>query len=169
MRLKLFNKDTCFMILVSHIAIISNYFLVQLKRCWRSSKFLLREHTFIRNRDSDLFLWGISVLCISSMSLYLDEEVFSGSVWGSVVKLVNGVAQLNWFTKSSKFEEGFNGNELSWSFSRSFHYMILLSVLVQQARKFLLLDKELKTKNCAAKFLAIPEFITVFKTRKLNN
>ena len=54
--------------------------------------------------------------------------------WGSIVKL---------FTKSSKFEEGFNNNELSWSFSRSFYYVMLLSVLVQQARKFLLLDKEL--------------------------
>ena len=78
--------------------------------------------------------------CISSMSSYLDEAIFSGSL------LFSRVALLNWFTKSSKFEEGFNNNELSWSFSRSFHCVMLLSVLVQQARKFLLLDKELKGK-----------------------
>ena len=77
--------------------------------------------------------------CISSMSSYLDEAIFSGSL------LFSRVALLNWFTKSSKFEEGFNNNELSGSFSRSFHCMFL-SVLVQQARKFLLLDKELKGK-----------------------
>ena len=54
------------------------------------------------------------MLCISSMSWYLDEVIFSGSLPFS------GVALLNWFTKSSKFEEGFNNNELSWSFSRSY-------------------------------------------------
>ena len=45
------------------------------------------------------------MLCISSMSKYLEEVSFSGSLPFS------GVAFLNWFTKSSKFE-GFN-NELS--------------------------------------------------------
>ena len=38
----------------------------------------------------------------SSMSEYLDEEVL----------LFSGVALLNWFTKSSKFGESFNNNEL---------------------------------------------------------
>ena len=52
---------------------------------------------------------------------------------------------LSWFNKSSKFE-GFNDNELLWLFSRSFHCVMFLSVLVQQARKFLLLDKKLKGK-----------------------
>ena len=46
------------------------------------------------------------MLCISSMSQYLHKEIFSGSL------LFSGVALLNWFTKSSKFEEGFNDNEL---------------------------------------------------------
>ena len=46
------------------------------------------------------------MLCISSMSKYLDEVIFSGSLPFS------GVALLKWFTKSSKFE-GFNNNELS--------------------------------------------------------
>ena len=70
----------------------------------------------------------------------MDEEIFSGSL------LFSGVALLNWFTKSSKFNEGFNDNELSWSCSRSLHCVMLLSVFVQQARKFLLFDKELKGK-----------------------
>ena len=38
-------------------------FLAEIKRCWRSSTFLLRENALIRNRDSNLFLWGISMLC----------------------------------------------------------------------------------------------------------
>ena len=50
------------------------------------------------------FLWGISMLCISSISYYLDEAIFSGSLPFS------GVALLNWFPKNSKFAEGFNGN-----------------------------------------------------------
>ena len=47
------------------------------------------------------------MLCISSMSKHLDEAIFSESLPFS------GVALLNWFSKSSKFEEGFNNNELS--------------------------------------------------------
>ena len=58
------------------------------------------------------------------------------------------VKGLNWFTKSSKFEEGFNDNELLRSLSISLHCVILPSVLVQQSRKFLLLDNELKEKLC---------------------
>ena len=46
------------------------------------------------------------MLRISSMSWYLDEQTFSGSL------VFSGVALLNWFTKSSRFEEGFNDNEL---------------------------------------------------------
>ena len=46
------------------------------------------------------------MLCISSMLYYLDEAFFSGLLPFS------GVALLNWFTKSSKFEESFNDNEL---------------------------------------------------------
>ena len=53
---------------------------------------------FIRNRDNDLFLWGISMLRISLS--------FSESLLFPVVAL------LNRFTKSSRFEEGFNNNEL---------------------------------------------------------
>ena len=73
----------------------------------------------------------------------MDEAIFSGLLPFS------GVVLLNWFTKSSNFEEGFNDNELLWSFSRSFHSVcvMLLSVLVQQDRKFSLLDKELKKKT----------------------
>ena len=37
---------------------------------------------------------------------YLEEAIFSGSLPFS------GVALLNWFTKCSNFEEGFNDNEL---------------------------------------------------------
>ena len=55
LRFKLFNKGTYFMILVSLTAIMSKTFLVELNKYWRSSKFLLREHALIWNRDSDLF------------------------------------------------------------------------------------------------------------------
>ena len=72
------------------------------------------------------------------MSQYLDEEIFLRSL------LFSGVALSNWFTKSSTLGGGFNDNELFRSLPQSFQYMTLLSVLVQQARKFLLLDKELK-------------------------
>ena len=33
LKFKLFDKDTCFVILVSLIAIMSNFILVQLRRC----------------------------------------------------------------------------------------------------------------------------------------
>ena len=55
---------------------------------------------------------------------------------------------LNWFTQTSKFGLGFNNNELFLACFSSFHciILILLSVLVQQARKFLSLAMELKGK-----------------------
>ena len=40
------------------------------------------------------------------MPQYLDEQTFSGSL------LFSGVALLNWFIKSSRFEEDFDDNEL---------------------------------------------------------
>ena len=128
------------MILVSLNAIMPKKILVQLRSGWSSSKFLLRIHAFIWNKESGLFLWDILMLCISSPSYYLDEAIFSGLLPFSRVAL------LNWSTKSSKFEEGFNDNELSWSFSWSFHCVMLLSLLAQQARKFLLIDTKLKVK-----------------------
>ena len=75
------------------------------------------------------FFWGISMLCISSMSQHLDEAIFSGSL------PFYGVALLNWFSKSSKFEEGFNNNELSWSFSRSFHCVCDVTISVSTTRQ----------------------------------
>ena len=87
----------------------------------------------------------------------MDEQTFSGLL------LFSGVALLNWFTKSSRFEEGFNDNELLWSFSKSMHWVVLLSVFVQQASKFLLLDKEVKRKNGAATFYAILRFAAILK------
>ena len=39
-------------------------------------------------------------------NIWIDKAIFSGSLSFS------GVALLNWFTKSSNFEEGFNDNEL---------------------------------------------------------
>ena len=85
---------------------MSKLFFVQIKRCWRSSKFLLREYAFIRNKDRDLFLLGIPTLYISSISQYLEEEIFLGSL------LFSGFTLLNWFTESSKFGVGFKINEL---------------------------------------------------------
>ena len=60
--------------------------------------------------------------------------------------LFSGVSLLNWFIKISKFKEILNDNQQLLLFSRSFHCVMLLSVFVQQAKKFLLLDKELKEK-----------------------
>ena len=79
---------------------------------------LIRIYSSSSRRLEDVFIR--TNVCLE----YLDEVIFSGSLPFS------GVALLNWFTKSSKFEEGFNNNELSWSFSRSFHCVMLLSVLV---------------------------------------
>ena len=42
------------------------------------------------------------------MSQYLDEQTFSGLLLFSG----SGVALLNWFTKSPRFEGGFNDNKL---------------------------------------------------------
>ena len=73
------SKFKLIMILVSLIAIISNFFLVQLKRCWRSLKFLLREHAFIWNSDSDLFLWDIYIswkkLCSRTFKASSEEVI----------------------------------------------------------------------------------------------
>ena len=60
--------------------------------------------------------------------------------------LFSGVALPSSFTKSSKFKESFNDNELLLSFSRSFYYVMSPSVLVQQARNVLLLDNEFNRK-----------------------
>ena len=45
-----------------------------------------------------------------------------------------------------KFGIGFDSNELISSVFYSFHWVILVSVFVQQARKFLSHDKKLKGK-----------------------
>ena len=60
--------------------------------------------------------------------------------------LFSGLALLTWFAKRSKLGEGFNDNEQLWSFSTSFHCLMLLSVSIQQAKTILLLDKEVKRK-----------------------
>ena len=52
---------------------------------------------------------------------YLDEENFLRSL------LFSGVALLNWFTKSSKFE-GYNDNELFYHFLDFSTYDIAISV-----------------------------------------
>ena len=52
----------------------------------------------------------------------MEEAIFSGSLPFS------GVVLLNWFTKSSNFVEGFNDNEILWSYSRSFHCDVAISV-----------------------------------------
>ena len=66
--------------------------------------------------------------------------MFSGS------SLFSRVTLLNWLTKSSMFRNGFNNNELLLSLPTSFHCMLLVSVLVEQARKLLLHDEVLKGK-----------------------
>ena len=68
-----------------------------IKRTWIYMKW---EYWFI--------LCGILMLCILSMSQYLDEEIFSGLL------LFSGVAFLNGLTKNLNYEnlECFNINQL---------------------------------------------------------
>ena len=122
-------------ILVSLIAIMSNFVLLQLKRCWRSWTFLLKEYET-----------GITIYFYGVFQCYRFPQCHN--IWmnkffqpiiiifrGSIVKLI----------LSSRFEV-FNDNELLWSLSPSIYWVVLLSVFVQQTRKFLLLGKELKGK-----------------------
>ena len=51
---RLFVRETFFVILDSATAITSKVLFVQLKRCFKSSKFLFREHAFIGNKASEL-------------------------------------------------------------------------------------------------------------------
>ena len=55
------DYDTCFVILLSFIAIMS-IFLVQTQEMLKVIKILLRQHAFIWNRDSNLFLQGTLML-----------------------------------------------------------------------------------------------------------
>ena len=56
-------------------------------------KILLRENAFIWNRDSDLSLWGTSVLCISSMLPQCHniqmKKFFQGHYWVILCQLNN--------------------------------------------------------------------------------
>ena len=56
---RLFVMETFFAILISVIAILSKLLFVKLRRCWRSWKFLLKEHAFIWNKESELLLFVI--------------------------------------------------------------------------------------------------------------
>ena len=80
----------------------------------------------------------------------MDEQTFSGSL------LLSGVALPNCFTKSSRFEEGFNDNELLWPFSKSIQWVLLLSVFAQQV---FVTRKGVKRNNYAPKFYAIPRYV----------
>ena len=67
LRFKSFNKDTFFVILVSLNAIMSKLVREFIRNC-----------AFIRNKDKDLFLLGVLMLFILSMSKYLDDYLFLG-------------------------------------------------------------------------------------------
>ena len=105
---RLFVREIFFVILVSDIVIASKILFVQLKRCSNSLKFLFRKHAFTWNKASDLSLFGIFIVCTSSVSWYLDWATFSGSVLSSGEALL-----LNWLTKSFKFSKGLNKREAS--------------------------------------------------------
>ena len=62
----------------------------------------------------------------------------------------------------TKFSKSFSNNELSQSFPRSPHCIMLLSVLVQQAGSFCYLIRSWK-ETFTATFYALPRFITVLK------
>ena len=107
------------------------FFSIQFLWIFRSLRHLYDERTIIKIQ---IFINVVHFLYV----IIFGEQTFSESL------LFSRVALLNWFTKSSRFE-GFNDNELLWSFSRSIQWVLLLSVFVQQERKFLLFNKELKT------------------------
>ena len=113
-------------------------FLVELNRCWRWSK-CKRKCIYMEQG-----LWFIFVTYFNVMHFF-NVIIFRWRHFFRVIIFL-WVALLIWFIKSSKFGEGFSNNELLWSFPSSFNCVKLLSlsVLAQQARKFVLLDKEVK-------------------------
>ena len=108
--LRLFVIETFFVILVSIIAIMSKFLFVQLRRCWGLSKFLLKEHVFVWNKESDLLLFVTFRFSSFSVSYYLDETVFSGS--SELISLGDDDIFLNWFTKCFNFSERFSNKQL---------------------------------------------------------
>ena len=131
----MFN-NSCF----SYPYYVEIIFRVTQEKMLKIISFISREYAFLWNKGRNLFSLGVTILWILSMWYYLDEEIFSESL------LFSGVTLLNGFTKSSKSGVVFNNNELFRALFSSFHCIILLSVLVQQARELLLHDKELKGK-----------------------
>ena len=107
----------------SYSNIIWKLLFAQLRECWRSSKFLLREHVFIWNAECDLLLFLIFRFLSSSISQYLDETVFSRS--SGLISPGGDDILLNWFTRCFKCSEGFSDKDLS--LSSGFLYLLLLS------------------------------------------
>ena len=109
-----------------------NYFLCSSKDV-EDHQIFYEEHMHTEQGQRFIF-----VIFQHFVNIIIFRGIFSGSL------LFSGVALLNWFAKSYKFLVGFNNNELFWALFSPFHCKILLSVVVQQAKKFLSHDNKLK-------------------------
>ena len=67
-----------------------------------------------------LFMRYFNVMHFVNIIIFRPRNIFR-------VVTFSGKALLNWFTKSSKFSDGFNNNGLLRSFPRSFYCTMLLS------------------------------------------
>ena len=103
------SKEACFIILVWQITIMSNALFMNWNRWSRSSKFLLKKHTFICNRESHFCLRGNVKVWIWSMSWYLELTTFSGAL------LFSGEMLLKWLYRRIKSERGFSETKLPLS------------------------------------------------------
>ena len=101
--------------------------------------YIKRTRIFMKQGQKFIFFRCYNIVNFVNMILFRWRNIFRVTIifWGYIVKR---------FTKSSKSGVVFNNNELFWALFSSFHCIILLSVLVQQARELLLHDKELKGK-----------------------
>ena len=122
------------------------------KKFSTTQKMLMVIKTFIKRKCIDM-KQGERFIFVRYFNVvhFLNVIIFGWTNFFWVVTISSG-SIVNWFTKSSRFE-GFTDNELIRSFSRSIQWvLLLLSVFIQQERKFLLVNKELKGKNLARKF-----------------
>ena len=100
--------------LVSLIAVMPNFFSATQDMLMAIKSFIEGTCIYMEKGKRFIFLRYFNVMHFHNVIVFR---------W----RTFSWVALLNWFTKSSKFE-GFDDSELSWSFSRSFHYAMLLSL-----------------------------------------
>ena len=95
--------------------------------------FIKRACIYMEQGQRFIFVRHSSIINFINIIIFRGRNIFRVIInfWGCIVKLI-----------------GFNNNELISAVFCPFHCVILLSVFLQQARKFLSHDKELKWKSC---------------------